>query len=198
MTAERDDRRRAVTVAGHRVDAAAIRAAAHDPDGAVRASALGAADRADLLESSDLQAALADSDPRVRRRAVEIAARYANADISALLSDPEDTVVEMAAWSCGERVPAPPEIVTQLAWLATSHRDALVREAAVAALGAAGDPDGLSAILQAMNDKPAIRRRAVIALTPFDGPDVDAALRAALGDRDWQVRQLAEDLGPDS
>jgi len=31
-------------------------------------------------------------------------------------------------------------------------------------------------------------------VAPFDGPEVDAALRAALDDRDWQVRQAAEDL----
>jgi hypothetical protein len=42
-----------------------------------------------------------------------------------------------------------------------------------------------------------VRRRAVIALAPFAGPDVDAALAAASQDRDWQVRQAAEDLlGP--
>ena len=33
--------------------------------------------------------------------------------------------------------------------------------------------------------------RAVIALAPFEGPDVVAALTAALDDRDWQVRQGA-------
>jgi HEAT repeat protein len=69
-----------------------------------------------------------------------------------------------------------------------------VREAAVAALGAIGDTAGLPAILAATRDKPAVRRRAVIALAPFDGPEVEAALRTALGDRDWQVRQAAEDL----
>ena len=36
--------------------------------------------------------------------------------------------------------------------------------------------------------------RAVIALAPFDGPEVDAALERARQDRDWQVRQAAEDL----
>ncbi|MEY3679413.1 MAG: hypothetical protein RL547_25, partial [Actinomycetota bacterium] len=36
--------------------------------------------------------------------------------------------------------------------------------------------------------------RAVLALAPFDGPDVQAALKKALDDRDWQVRQAAEDL----
>jgi len=38
-----------------------------------------------------------------------------------------------------------------------------------------------------------VRRRAVIALAPFEGPEVDAALEAARTDRDWQVRQAAED-----
>ena len=81
--------------------------------------------------------------------------------------------------------------------LATTHDDALVREASVAALGAIGDPRGLPAILAGCADKPAVRRRAVLALAPFDGEAVDAALAAALGDRDWQVRQAAEDLTRD-
>ena len=70
----------------------------------------------------------------------------------------------------------------------------VAREAAVAALGALGDPDALPVILAACRDKPAVRRRAVLALAPFDGPEVDAAIAAALDDRDWQVRQAAEDL----
>ncbi|MDP9440891.1 MAG: HEAT repeat domain-containing protein, partial [Actinomycetota bacterium] len=74
------------------------------------------------------------------------------------------------------------------------HPDALCREAAVAALGAIGDPAGVPAILAATTDKPAVRRRAVLALAPFDGPEVEAALQRALTDRDWQVRQAAEDL----
>ena len=72
--------------------------------------------------------------------------------------------------------------------------DALVREAAVAALGAIGDEAGRAAILAALDDKATVRRRAVLALAPFEGPDVDAALAAAREDRDWQVRQAAEDL----
>jgi hypothetical protein len=31
-------------------------------------------------------------------------------------------------------------------------------------------------------------------LAPFEGPDVDEALSIARNDRDWQVRQAAEDL----
>jgi HEAT repeat protein len=84
--------------------------------------------------------------------------------------------------------------VARLEGLARSHSDPLVREAAVAALGALGDPAGLGAVLAACSDKPAVRRRAVVALAAFEGPEVEAALEAALSDRDWQVRQAAEDL----
>jgi HEAT repeat protein len=103
-------------------------------------------------------------------------------------------VVEAAAWSSGEREPAEPGIVAALARVGADHDDPLCREAAVAALGAIGDPAGLPAILAATRDRPAVRRRAVLALAPFDGPEVDAAIERALGDRDWQVRQAAEDI----
>ncbi|MCA1657380.1 MAG: HEAT repeat domain-containing protein, partial [Actinobacteria bacterium] len=85
-------------------------------------------------------------------------------------------------------------VVGALAAMAAGHDDPLCREAAVAALGALGDERGLPAILAATTDKPAIRRRAVIALAPFEGPEVEAALERAKADRDWQVRQAAEDL----
>ena len=77
---------------------------------------------------------------------------------------------------------------------ATSHADPLVREAAVAALGAQGDASALPAVLAATSDKPAIRRRAVLALAAFEGDEVEARLQSALTDPDWQVRQAAEDL----
>ena len=64
----------------------------------------------------------------------------------------------------------------------------------MAALGAIGDEAGRAAILAALTDKATVRRRAVLALAPFEGPDVEAALAAAREDRDWQVRQAAEDL----
>ncbi|MGH9103434.1 MAG: HEAT repeat domain-containing protein, partial [Acidimicrobiales bacterium] len=85
-------------------------------------------------------------------------------------------------------------LVEDLARIASSHRDALCREAAVAALGSIGSPGGLGAILAALEDVPAVRRRAVLALAPFEGPEVAGALQRAAGDRDWQVRQAAEDL----
>jgi hypothetical protein len=49
-------------------------------------------------------------------------------------------------------------------------------------------------VLAALGDRPAVRRRAVLALAAYDGDEVRAALHHASGDRDWQVRQAAEDL----
>lgn len=161
---------------------------------------MGALARLGEVRSADLDAALGDPDAGVRRRALEVVADLAGAgpatDVSILplLDDEDETVVEVAAWASGERVPPEPGAVAALATLASGAPDALVREAAVAALGSIGDPAGLPAILSACTDKATVRRRAVLALAPFDGPEVDAALQTALGDRDWQVRQAAEDL----
>ena len=187
-------RRRAAAIAGHVGDVATAQALAVDDDASVRATAVGALARLGELDAVTLTAALRDADPAVRRRAAELGARRPEVDLLELLDDHDDSVVETAAWACGERGPAGAEVVERLATLAGSHRDALVREAAVAALGALGDEAGLPAILTATQDKPAVRRRAVLALAPFQGPDVDAALQRALNDHDWQVRQAAEDL----
>jgi len=187
------DRRAEVAEAGHRGDVATARAGWADPDPAVRATALGALRRAGALDAQVLEAAVVDPSPVVRRRAAEEVAVVGSVSLLGLLDDEDPTVVEVAAWACGEREPAEPGVVDRLAALATAHDDALVREAAVAALGAVGDPAGLPAILAATGDKATVRRRAVIALAPFDGPEVETALRRALDDRDWQVRQAAED-----
>jgi HEAT repeat protein len=190
-------RQRDAVVAGHQGDVEAARALAGDADAGVRERALGALARAGALTDADLAGAAADPEPRVRRRTAElIAAGHGDRrPLVTLLEDPDATVVEVAAWAAGERPDVAP--LPRLVALATGHDDPLVREAAVAALGAVGDPDGLPAVLQATTDKATVRRRAVIALAAFEGPEVDAALEAAREDRDWQVRQVAEDLlGP--
>jgi HEAT repeat protein len=95
----------------------------------------------------------------------------------------------------GDKVVIAATAVRALMATAMSHPEPLCREAAVAALGSLRVPAGLPAVLAALEDKPAVRRRAVVALAGFEGPEVDAALAKAAGDVDWQVRQLAEDLG---
>ncbi len=147
------------------------------------------------MATATLRVALADPSPVVRRRAVVLAVARPTISLIPLLGDADDTVVEAAAYACGERRPAEPGVVANLAAVATDHADGLCREAAVAALGALGDASGLSAILAATRDRATVRRRAVLALAPFTGPEVDAALARAMGDRDWQVRQAAEDIG---
>ena len=188
------DRRREVAIAGHTGDEATARGALADDDPTVRATALAALQRMGAATTADVSVLTGDGDPTVRRRAAEVARHHPSIDLVPLLADADPGVVEAAAWSLGEREQATDSVISALAGVATSHDDPLCREAAVAALGAIGDDRGLPAILAGTSDKPAVRRRAVIALAPFEGPEVDAALQRALKDRDWQVRQAAEDL----
>ncbi|MFI5046393.1 MAG: HEAT repeat domain-containing protein [Acidimicrobiia bacterium] len=181
-------------------------AAAADADPRVRSAALGTLVRGSSPDAALVpwRAAMQDLDAAVRRRAAELGAVLGTpacvGPLVEALGDRDVTVVEAAAWSLGELGAATVEdahAVASLARVTTDHQDAIAREAAVAALGALGDVRGLPAVLRATGDKPAVRRRAVLALAPFEGDDVDAALQRALEDRDWQVRQAAEDLtGP--
>jgi HEAT repeat protein len=150
------------------------------------------------LRSADVIGALVDADPLVRRRAADISPAVDADVVPGLLDDLLDSdpfVVEAVCAALGERgEDAGSRAVGDLSQVAGSHPDPLCREAAVAALGAIGDAGGLPAILAATTDKPAVRRRAVLALAPYGGPEVEAALQRARSDRDWQVRQAAEDL----
>ena len=182
------------------------RLARSDPDPRVRSAALGALVQLARVPRSALrrragacwQAAAADPDATVRRRAAELApalgASVPVRALIALLDDAEPLVAEAAAFALGEHPRAGAPAVIARSRAAIDDADPLVREAAVAALGARGEPGSLAIVLAACDDKPAVRRRAVLALAAFDGPEVEARLRAALTDRDWQVRQAAEDL----
>lgn len=185
---------REIAVAGHTGDGAVARGALVDDDPVSRGLGLGALARLGLLTDDDLRAALADEAASVRRRAAMIAGHRHSVSLLAVLKDSDETVVEAAAWACGERELVDDAVLMVLIDLGVASTDALVREACTAALGAIGDPRGLATILHGCTDKPAVRRRAVLALAPFDGAEVDAALQAALTDRDWQVRQAAEDV----
>ncbi len=189
---EASRRRGEAALAGHLRDEEAARSLLADPEPEVRASALGALVRMGAATAADAARGLADPDPGARRYACELGASLSGAVFRGLLGDPDDMVVEAACFAVGEVRDL--DAVTSLVDIASAHADALCRESAVAALGAIGAERGLPAILAALEDKPQIRRRAVIALAGFDSPECDAALTRCLHDSDWQVRQAAEDL----
>jgi len=182
-------------LAGHTGDERRARELLSDSSGRVREVALSALARMGALSPAEARNALGDPSPAVRRRACEAASRLVEVDLRPMLGDPDHSVVENAAWALGERGPEGDDALEALVGVATGHPDSLCQEAAVAALGALGDARALPTILAAAaGGKATIRRRAVIALAPFSGTEVEAALQRALGDRDWQVRQAAEDL----
>lgn len=190
-------RRAAIAVAGHRKDVTAARAGLASDDARERELALGALARAGALDEPTVLAGLEDRATAVRRRAADLAARLACtealiAGLRGVLADADPLVVEAACWSLGEL--GDTGAVATLSAIARLHVDARAREAALAALAALGDPAGLEAVLDALGDRPTVRRRAVVALAAFDGPEVDDALRRSAVDRDWQVREVAEIL----
>lgn len=208
------DRLQQVVLAGHRNDEAAVVAGTTDPAATVRAGAYSALARLGRWTAARAAAALKDPDPQVRRRGCELTGRASGSqdDMQTLLlavldalDDNDPWVVEAAAWALGELATATSTAtstasanlaatVARLVAVAGDHADALCREAAVAALGAIGDPAGLDAVLGALTGKPPLRRRAAVALAGFDDPAADEALRKCLADRDWQVREVAEEL----
>jgi HEAT repeat protein len=154
-----------------------------------------------IVTSPDWLWALGDDDVEVRREALNQIAHAAIDDdevltaIVHLLDDEDALVVDGAVFALGEHLYV--GAVEQLCAIATSHDDARCRESAIAALGAIGDDRARPAILAALDDKPPVRRRAIVALSNFEGPDVEAALARASEDRDWQVRAAVNQLGRD-
>ncbi len=189
-----------VIVAGHGGDVAVARHGLIDPDPGVRAAAVSALARIGDLSATQCAQLLGDPVVAVRRAGIEAALKVrGTGSRSALfdavihsLDDPDPLVVVAAVWFLAER--RVPRAVDALVAVARTHDDVRCREAAVAALGAIGDPAGLPTVLAALGDKATIRRRATVALAGFDDPRVEPALRQAATDRDWQVRQAADEL----
>jgi len=154
--------------------------------------------RRSLMTGDLWRRVLRDSDIEVRREATEQLAHAPLDDspvleeVAVLLDDEDPLVVDGAAFALGEHLCA--DAVEPLCRVAAAHVDARCRESAVAALGAIGDDRARATIIGALADKPAVRRRAVVALSNFEGPDVEAALAAAREDSDWQVRSAADQL----
>jgi HEAT repeat protein len=183
---------------GHPDSEALIRSRLRDGEPRLRVLALRAAARQGQLGAGDWLTALGDGDAEVRRDAVNLVAYERDLGDSVrvriieLLGDVDPLVVDGAAFALGEH--ACVEAVEQLSEVARHHDDARCRECAVAALGVLGDNRGRAAVLGALADKAPVRRRAIVALSNFEGPDIDEALEKASQDRDWQVRAAAGQL----
>lgn len=186
--------------AGHAGQTALARSGLDDADAEVQAAALGALARLGALTVPDIAHALGQGAAPVRRRATDAAltvrGKGSRSALPAILidalSDPDPLVVVGAAWFLAERRVV--AAVASLAEAAGAHADVRCREACVAALGAIGDRRGLPSVIAALDDKPTVRRRATVALAGFDDPRVEPALRRSAEDRDWQVRQAADEL----
>jgi HEAT repeat protein len=157
--------------------------------------------RQGLVTSDEWLTAIDDDDVDVRREALNLVAHVEQIDerlfdaMLRSLRDADALVVDGAIFALGEHLYV--GAVDQLCVIATSHDDARCRESAIAALGAIGDDRARPAIMAALDDKPPVRRRAIVALSNFEGPDIDAALERAAEDRDWQVRAAVNQLGRD-
>ncbi|OYV64028.1 MAG: hypothetical protein B7X07_07380 [Actinobacteria bacterium 21-64-8] len=164
-----------------------------------RVVALRGASRQNLVSDELWAALLRDSERLVRREVARLLAYQTPLSDDLLeqlvssLTDIDPLVAERAAFALGEH--AYHAALEALIALARHHDDPRCRESAVAALGALGDDAGLATIIDALEDKAPIRRRAIVALSNFEGPDVDAALEHARDDRDWQVRAAVTQLG---
>jgi HEAT repeat protein len=197
-----DDPDNLLLTAGYRDDASLddfIVAQLHDDVPRRRVLALRAARRRDIVTDDVWRTALGDEDVDVRREALTLIAGATLEDESLFallieaLADDDALVVDGAVFALGEHLYIP--ALEQLITVASEHDDARCRESAIAALGAIGDDRARAVILAALEDKPAVRRRAIVALANFEGPDIDAALVRASEDRDWQVRAAVDQLG---
>ena len=180
---------------------AILRANLVDDVGRRRVLALRGMVRQGLVTDDEWLSAIEDRDVDVRREALNLIAHVDEIRHDVFeamlrsLHDGDALVVDGAVFALGDHLYV--GAVDQLCVIATSHDDARCRESAIAALGAIGDDRARPAILAALDDKPPVRRRAIVALSNFEGPDIDAALERARDDRDWQVRAAVNQLGRD-
>jgi HEAT repeat protein len=154
--------------------------------------------RRGAMDTQRWRTVLGDADVEVQRDALEQLAHASDAetavldDAMSMLTDEDALVVDAAAFVMGEHLYAPS--VSSLIEVAANHEDARCRESAISSLGSLGDDTALPTIIAALEDKAPVRRRAIVALSNFEGPEVEAALERAGEDRDWQVRAAVAQL----
>ncbi len=159
----------------------------------LRATSLSALVNMRKATEDDGRRAISDTSSIVQRRACELAPHLPGANYLSLLLKQDHLVTEAACFALGEV--RDQQAVEELIAIASKHRDALCRESAVAALGALGNKVALPQLIKSLDDSAPIRRRAVLALSVFiDNDAAIAAIRSRSDDKDWQVRQIVENI----
>ena len=165
-----------------------------DADPTIRRLAVAAlAERVDDATGPQLVTRLVgDEDVTVRAEAAEVLGAWPDATEALMAARGDDPRVVEAVVTALARLRHEPS----LPWLleqAAGADDALVREAAVAALGEIADDRAVPLLIELSGSgPPQVRRRAVVALTVFDGEEVESAIRRAATDRNPMVREAAE------
>ncbi len=182
-----------VVVASFTGDFDAARGGFDDLNARIRAAATTSMSRLGILTPQHLNDALRDSEAEVRLAAVNATLGLGAFELRPFLrleSDP--MVLEAIVFTIGEKLEegAYPE----LCQIALDHPDALCREAAVAAIANFQREDSLEVLAKASGDKPAIRRRVAIALAGLESDRATELLQQLSKDRDWQTRQIADEL----
>lgn len=135
-----------------------------------------------------------DSSEPVRTAVAEALGLVGHAAIDhlrSLESDESETVREAVATAYGEI--GSPQSSHWLITTAYEDDNRQVREAAVAALGSIGDPAAIEPLLDLIKSgPPQVRRRAIAAITVFDDPRIEPAVRMAALDRNPGVKEAAE------
>ena len=147
-----------------------------------------------LAHRAQLVDLLTDDEQTVRAAAAEALGNVGSAALDDLIragSDEAPSVREAAATAMGEI--GDPEVLPWLVEAAGADPDRSVREAATAALGAVGDRGAIEPLLALIAEAPpTVRRRAIAAITVFEDPRIEPAIRRAALDRNPGVRETAE------
>jgi HEAT repeat protein len=164
-------------------------------DPTLRRMAVTALDTSAAMDAADAVVLLADDpDDSVRTAAAERlgwCGTVGSTKLAALRTDAVAPVREAVATAYGELRST--EAIAWLVDVANTDDDRQVREAAVASLGAIGDTEAIEPLLSLVASGPAqVRRRAIAAITVFDDPRVEPAIRRAALDRNPGVREAAE------
>jgi HEAT repeat protein len=167
----------------------------HDGDWMLRRMAVSALSVTDAPNHLDDLTVLASDAHEAVRTATAEKLGWCGPDASTILRtlqvDAADPVREAVATAYGENGDT-----TAIPWLIEVGRrdeNRQVREAAVAALGAIGDPAAVDHLLELIRSgPPQVRRRAIAAITVFDDPRIEPAIRMAALDRNPGVKEAAE------